>query len=1475
MTKADDKYSMKRDIAIVGMSGKFPQSENIREFWKNLVDEKELVHFFTDKELDDIGVAKKQIENSSFIKAAASIDSSHGFDYPFFKYTLDEAKLMNPQTRLMHQLVWTALEDAGCNIEKYTKKIGVFVGANKDLNWNLYSALSKNENVDFLMKNKLIDPNFMASLISYKLNFRGPCYFLDTACSTSLSTNHLGCRSLLLGECGIAVVGGIRLLSYDDNGYMYHKGSIMSGDGHTKSFDSDASGTVFSDGAGVVILKKLEEAIADNDSIYAVIKSSAMNNDGNSKAGYTMPSVKGQSDCIKLAQRIAGVSPSDISYVETHGTGTKIGDPIEIESLNIAFNNDTAHKCAIGTVKSNMGHADEAAGIAGLIKTSLALKHKIIPASLHYKKPNPTIDFDEGPFYVNSVSQKWERKNDKPLTAGVSSFGIGGTNLHTILQEVPLFQKTIEHSKYKLIRYSANSLESLENYELKLLNFLTNEEKIDLSNLAYTLQAGRKQFDYGKYVVVENVKELKDVLKSKQVKTYEVEVKDNVVFMFSGQGSQYLNMGKQLYEEYAQFKEILDEGFMILKDLMGIDYKNILFAEDITSPEINDTLNTQPILFLFEYGLAQLLRGFGVEPDYLIGHSLGEYVAACISGVFSFEDALRIVSKRAALMAGVCKGYMLSVGGSIRTIDTSVLDGVSIAAINSPDSFVVSGTAGQISSVKERLKEKEIPYTALKTSHAFHSDLMKGILEEFEKELKTIKFTEPGIPFISNTTGDFITVDQATSTSYWKNHIIGTVDFEKGIKKLIQINYSLFIEIGPGKTLTTFFKQCQDPELQNASLNTIRHPKEKVNDDFYFTTFLGNLWKYGIDINWEKYYGENKPYKIPAPTYAFDVYDVPVKVSIEEKLQNKVLSDFKKKEVSDCFTILSWKYVPKVSMKDENLNKGDDYLLFMDESVFSQSLKQKLKEKNKNVIEVVKGEEFKNDLPQKITINPRSADDYKSLLDQLNTIGFKLDTIVYSWELGKETITKNEYPDFKMYNETFENVHSIIKTFRLNEIETKKNFVFISNTNCRVTGVEKVDTSSNHVGVFLKVLAQESSNLYAANIDLDVDINAPRYVSEILSEFGGKEKYYKVAYRNGRRWVPFYEAIPNYKANKKEVLSTKGVYLITGNLDEIGYVLAKYLTEYYQAAVIVFDSKISDDESGFEMRKQRFENLKNVSHVECDVTDYKVFSIKVEKIEKEYGMINGVIHAARNINADDLKLANNITNDIIDRHFSLKVNGVLAINEVFKEKKIDFIKVISSISSFLGGVFYGAYAAGSALMDDLTMYDKETSTNWSVINLDRIGEEDEWIHTKELAEIFEYSLIHEGLNQLIVSKRDINSKQELVSKKDSKSQKNAKINRKSLKSLFRSPQSETEIKIIDLFEDLFGMKGIGVEDNFFELGGDSLKGIPLINKINKKFSLNISLTDFFNNPTVALLSSLIDNRKWLAIKPKTKNEIFI
>ena len=1460
---------MKRDIAIIGMSGRFPKSDNIEEFWNNLINEKELIHFFSDQELIDRGVDKKQIDQKNYIKAASFIEDTSSFDYPFFKYTLDEARIMNPQTRMMHQLVWEALEDSGCNTDTYSKKAGIFLGANKDLNWSLHAMLTNNLNVDPLSKGKLSNPNFMASLISYKFNFKGPCYFIDTACSTSLSTTHLACRSLLLNECGIAVAGGIRLLSDEDNGYNYVDGSIMSNDGHNRSFDSKSSGTIGTDGAGVVILKRLEEALKDNDNVYAVIKGTAMNNDGSEKAGYTMPSIEGQSECVKLAQKIAGVLPEDISYIEAHGTATKIGDPIEIEALNLAFNNDTNNQCAIGTIKSNMGHADEAAGVIGLIKTVLSIKNKIIPASLHYQQANPTIDFDGGPFYINNRTKDWVTEQGKPRIAGISSLGIGGTNVHVILQQGPIQQSKKVNQEYKLIRYSAKSDTALENYEDKLLNYLENKT-VELDDLAYTLQQGRKQFDLAKYLIVKDKTDLINALKNKKIKENVVKVKNNIVFMFSGQGSQYINMGKDFYNSQPTFKKHIDDGLNILQELNGIDYKKILFSQkDIGDNQINSTLYTQPILFTFEYALAKFLMELGVVPSYMIGHSLGEYVAATISNVFSLEDALKIISKRAELMAKVPEGDMLSVGLPIDQIDKTILENVSIAAINSNDSFVISGTKENIDKVKIKLEDKDILYTTLKTSHAFHSKMMEVIIDDFEKELQSITLIEPKIPFVSNITGKLITNEEATSVKYWSNHIVEPVRFEKGIKTLINIDNTLFIEVGPGRTLTTFYKKCQNPELNNETVTTIRHPKEIVSDNLHFNEFLGRLWVNGFDINWDKYYQEDKPNKISIPTYAFDKYDIPSKIKIDNNLLNIKGIDQFRKNISEALYMPSWKQVPNSIFLKTNFSEANNYLIFNDDSSFSNELSNILKEDGKNVIQVFQGGQFEILRTGDIIINPEEKNDYRSLKDHLDLKEFDYDFLIYGWGLSDNNISDDK-KEYQQYNLTFNRVLNTIQGLELQGIETRKKIIVLSDKNYNVVGTENMQSINQQTSTLLNVQTQENQNISATSLDLDLD----NYnIDEIIKEFEVESNYYKVAFRYGKRWVTCYEqleVIENHSYTSS--FKNNGNYLITGNLDEIEFTLAKYILSEYEANVFLFSNKAPFKWT--EIEKQRYELLKqqsgNINSIHVDITNSNRFLQEIENIENRYGQINGIIHAARNTEIKDIELVSGIDQDSLKKHFSLRVDGFLNIKKFVKEKNVDFVKVVSSLSSFLGGISYGAYASASAQMDNLVL---QEDTNWTVLNLDRIQENsDQWIDTEELLKAFKYSFLYKSIKQIIVSKRDLNNPVKNIDNK--KTPKNdVAVNRKVLKTSFAAPQSETESKLVLLFQNMFGVHGLGVEDDFFELGGDSLKAVMLINKLKNDFGVMLTISEIFSSKTIIEISKLIDQANWIKEDVSEREEI--
>ncbi|MEO7976391.1 beta-ketoacyl synthase N-terminal-like domain-containing protein [Flavobacterium sp.] len=865
--------SIKKDIAIIGMSGKFPKSENIEHFWKNLQEGREMIHFYSDEELKELGVNIKE-KDTNFVAASSRIDNAECFDYQFFGYTKNEAEIMDPQTRLLHEHIWLALEDAGTKTTDYGGKIGLYTAVNDNFNWRLHAKISNNNKVNPFYANQLANRSFANTLISYKLNLKGPSLIVDTACSSSLAAVHLACRNLLLKECSIAVTGGVKILTRKETGYNYEEGMIYSKDGHCRAFDDSSSGIVNGEGVGIVVLKRLEDALKDRDNIYAVIRATALNNDGNRKVGYTAPSVQGQYECINFAHRMADVTPESIGYIETHGTATKLGDPIEIEALNKAFNYNTNHSCAIGSVKTNIGHLDSAAGIAGLIKATMSIHRKSIPESLHFETPNQQINFKKGPFFVNTKLKNW--KNESPLRAGVSAFGIGGNNVHVVLEEAPERAGSDSCNPYYLLRYSAKSQWSLDKFQEKLKTFLVTKEDSKLSDLAYTLQTGRDHFKYSRFLVCESKDEAIKILESEdQEEVFSGKLKNahKITFMCSGSGSQYLNMGKDLYRDNQFFKEFIDKGFAFLEKETGIDYAAILFAENDTKKQtidINENRHTQPLVFVFEYAIAKTLIQLGLNPDYLIGHSTGEYVAACLSGIFSFEAALSLLIKRGELMSAAPKGGMLSIGLSKEKLTAYLNSQVSIAVINSPESCVVSGTTEGIDQLKDLLEEKDIACSQIRVSLAAHSFLMDSVLEEFKEVFSSITLSEPKIPILSNYTGEILTNEEATSVSYWVNHLRNTVQFSNGLQQLLAIKNMVFLEIGPGNVLTSVFKQHSEENIHDhIALNMVRHPSQEINDTRFFLQRLGELWFQGFDINWENYYGDYLPNKISAPAYVF------------------------------------------------------------------------------------------------------------------------------------------------------------------------------------------------------------------------------------------------------------------------------------------------------------------------------------------------------------------------------------------------------------------------------------------------------------------------------------------------------------------------------------------------------------------------------------------------------------------------------
>jgi FkbH-like protein len=864
--------SLSNGIAIIGMSGRFPGAGNIDEYWQIISQGKETISRFTREELKAKGVSDELLDNPDYVYANGMIDGGDEFDSAFFGFTPLEANCMDPQHRIFLETSYEALENAGYDPENYDGLIGVFGGSGPD-NYQFKNLSRQPETLKKFGELQIVTNNgkdYLTTYVSYKLNLKGPSMNIQTACSTSLVSVHVACLNLLTYQCDIALAGGAFIQVPRGKGYMYKQGEIFSKKGQCRPFDKDADGMLFGEGSGVVVLKRYEDAVRDNDTIWAVIRGTAINNDGSVKVGYMAPCVEGQSRAIARAQAFAGVVPEDISYIETHGTGTHMGDPIEIAALKKVFGqkSDNRQFCAIGSVKANIGHLDAAAGVAGLIKTVLALKNKQIPPSINFTLPNPELNMEQSPFYINTKLIDWET-DGKSRIAGISSFGVGGTNAHCIVEESLSRNFYKSTKKYHPIVLSAKTKNALRQQQSNLKQFL-NQTGGNIADVAFTLLVGRKKYKYRSALFCNNIDEaiIKLETPSEGIQTLE---KPSLAFVFTGQGSQYKQMAKDLYNEFFEFKTVVDEAHSFLKNNYGLDILDVIYSK-YNDNQINKTEYAQPVLFVIQYALYKLLDSFGVKPSVFIGHSIGEITAACITGLFSFKDALRIVAVRGKLMQAQKAGAMLSIQLSASEIKKIIPANVDLALINGPNVSVVSGDFKEIENFQGLVNDKfpGTPTTILATSHAFHSRMMDPVIENFKQELSDIQFGSIHIPFISNVTGFWADPNTVGNIDYWANHIRSTVNFVDGINELLKNKNTLFIEVGPGTSISTLLSQYSTENKKVISISTMRHPKKECNDLNVFLDALSQIWINGGDAVFTNYYHEDNRSRIPLPTYPFE-----------------------------------------------------------------------------------------------------------------------------------------------------------------------------------------------------------------------------------------------------------------------------------------------------------------------------------------------------------------------------------------------------------------------------------------------------------------------------------------------------------------------------------------------------------------------------------------------------------------------------
>lgn len=867
-------------VAIVGMAGRFPGAENLDALWNNICTGVESISVFDRDELG-IGVEEWLRYDPDYVPARGIIDGAEFFDAAFFGIGSLEASVMDPQQRVFLELACEVLENAGYDPERFPGPVGVYAGVGD----NHYYSINLLSNSDIIAQaGKLVveygnEKDYIALRVAYALGLTGPALSANTACSTSLVAVDNAVQGLANYDCDMALAGGVDICVPQKSGFLHEEGGAFTKDGHCKPFDAGATGTMFCDGAGLVALKRLDDALADGDTIYAVIRGSAKNNNGSRTGSFLAPSVEGQAEVIAMAQARAAIPVETIGYVEAHGTGTPLGDPIEVEALSKVFGERTDKKqfCYIGSIKGHIGHPTNAAGVAGLIKSALVLHKEMIPPTHHYKKPNPKIDFATSPFKVVDKLVPFPR-NEMPRRAAVSSFGFGGTNVHAILEEAPLPAPTSPSRPLQLIAVSAKTESALASYGSRLAAYFADSDASLFPDAAYTLIQGRKHFPHRRFIVAGDPVEAAQILakpnplrSASRLCTHQ---NPPVVFLFGGQGTQYLEMGLALYKDEPLFRTVMDECFDLLKPHLDSDLHDILFpaASDRKQAreKLQNTRFAQPAIFTIQYAMARLWQSFGVQPAMMVGHSLGEFVAATLAGVFTLSDALRIVATRAKLMQSMPKGSMLSVRATADEIVSALPDSIQLAAVNAPSLCVVSGPTEKIMNLQKTLESKKIVSRILHTSHAFHSVMMEPILGPLKKVFESIKLNSPGMPFISTVTGRPITDSQACDVEYWVLHARKTVQFSSAIQWLVENGYQLFLECGPRATMCTLARQHMSPGNSVTAVPSMGDSNETLSEWEALLMAAGSLWLQGIIVDWSAFYASEKRRRIPLPTYPFE-----------------------------------------------------------------------------------------------------------------------------------------------------------------------------------------------------------------------------------------------------------------------------------------------------------------------------------------------------------------------------------------------------------------------------------------------------------------------------------------------------------------------------------------------------------------------------------------------------------------------------
>jgi len=1483
------------EIAIIAMVGRFPGADNVDQFWGNLRDGVESIRRFSDEELLASGVELGLLQDPNYVKARPVLSDVEHFDAALFGYTPREAELMDPQQRLFQECAWEALETAGYDPQRYRGLIGVYGGTN--LNMYLMRLASDPQLNDLFSESTVLenDKDALTLNVSYRLNLRGPSVSVQTFCSTSLVASHMACRALRNGDCDLALAGGVSVRVPVKAGYLYQEGDQVSHDGHCRSFDAAADGTTFGDGVAMVVLKRLGDALEDGDRIHAVIKGSAINNDGALKVGYTAPSVVGQAAVVEAALADAGVSAESIDYVEAHGTATRLGDPVEVASLSKAFRAGTSKRqyCMLGSVKPNVGHLDRAAGVSGLIKTVMALEHEELPATLHYERANPEIDFENSPFYVLAERRSW-RRGGRPRRACVNSLGVGGTNAHVVIEEAPAVGPSGPSRQWQLLVLSARSEAALAETAQRLRQHLQGVEERSLADAAYTLQVGRRVMEHRRMLVCRDAQEAIELLGGNQPRRVWSRAQKasprQVAMVFAGVGEHYPGWGKELYDQEAVFRTAVDRCCRLLQPHLGIDLRELLFAggsrgNGRSAPSsalaqleaerpieaLRRTALAQPAAFVIDYALAQLWMSWGVRPGALLGYSVGEYVAACLSGMLSLEDALHLVARRAQAIEALSGGAMLAVSLDEASLTSWLGGGVELAAVNSPAACVVAGPVGAIAELQQRLEDADIACRMVEASHAFHTVLLRPAAAELTALAASLKRQPPKIPCLSNVTGDWLTTEQANDPTYWAEHMCRPVRFADGVGRLLQEPGQILLEIGPSAALSSFVRQhphCSRERMAEI-LSSLPPAHERQSEVASLLTTLGKLWLLDLPIDWDGFHVNHRRHRVPLPTYPFERKRFWLEPRRHAQPGGMAV---RKADIADWFDVPSWKRASAVAPGD--LKPAQSWLVLLDDCGVGGQLVSWLQARGQHVVTVVAGTDYAKPGHSAYAVRLAERTDYEAVLQDLQSENRLPSHVVHLWTVGEEGDGEREL------ERGFYSLLALTQALGDRGVDSCRIDV-VSSGMQEVVGTEALIPARAAVIGPVKIIAQEYPNFSSRSIDITLPVD----IGQLGAVLSSQDDEDIVALRGAFRWVQRFDPMRLERCSGPGRLREGGVYLITGGLGGIALGLAEDLARLKARLVLV----------GRNARRtaavDRLEALgAEVLVQQADVTELRQIEAAVQAALERFGTIHGVLHTAGVPGIGLMQLKARETAAAVLRP---KVQGTLALARALEGIELDFLVLFSSITSATGGgPGQVDYCAANAFLDAFARQAARqnrpvTAISWGEWQWDAWQEGLQGF-PEEVRRYFIANRRHYGISfadgadalrrilanplpHVFVTTQDLpamvegsrkSSAASMLEKLDEQRRAQPRHPRPDIGVSYIAPSDGLEQKIAEIWGRALGIETVGVNDNFFDLGGNSLIGIDVIAKLRKeRGTAGLPSYVLYEAPTVGALAAYLNGEK--------------